>query len=113
MTNPELNPRSALKEYFVSFSLYLGPYQPFLEEQLLQAFQAYRQKNLFEKVTVLVPNFLLVGHLRKVLIEKGQNLFNLEVHTLRHFMEAAAEEKAVTEDFQNLPDVLVPLVLKE
>jgi ATP-dependent helicase/DNAse subunit B len=97
----------------VSFSLYLGPYQPFLEEQLLQSFQAFRQKNPFEKVTVLVPNFLLVGHLRKVLTEKGQNLFNLEVHTLRHYMESIAEEKAVTEDFQNLPDVLVPLVLKE
>ena len=63
------------KEHFVSFSLYLGPYQPFLEEQLLQAFQAYRQKNPFDKVTVLVPNFLLVGHLRRILTEKGLNLF--------------------------------------
>ncbi len=97
----------------MSFSLYLGPYQPFLEEQLLQTFQAYRQKNPFEKVTVLVPNFLLVGHLRKVLTEKGQNLFNLEVHTLRHYMEAAAEEKAVMDNLKTLPDVLVPLVLKE
>jgi ATP-dependent helicase/nuclease subunit B len=97
----------------VSLSLYLGPYQPFLEDQLLKAFQAYRLKNPFEKVTVLVPNFLLVGHLRKVLTEKGQNLFNLEVHTLRHYMEAQAEEASIIEDFQSLPDVLAPLVLKE
>ena len=101
------------KEKFVSISLYLGPYQPFLEEQLFKAFQAYRLKNPFEKVTILVPNFLLVGHLRKVLTEKGQNLFNLEVHTLRHYMEALAEETSIIEDFQNLPDVLTPLVLKE
>ena len=97
----------------MSFSLYLGPYQPFLEEELLKAFQAYRKKNPFEKVTVLVPNFLLVGHLRKTLTEKGQNLFNLEIHTLRHYMEAVAEETFIVEYFQNLPDVLVPLVLKE
>ena len=77
----------------MSFSLYLGPYQPFLEEQLLQSFQAFRQKNPFEKVIVLVPNFLLVGHLRKVLTEKGENLFNLEVHTLRHYMEAGSGRK--------------------
>lgn len=97
----------------MSFSLFLGPYQPFLEEQLFQAYQAYRRQNPFEKITVLVPNYLLVGHLRKVLTSQGENLFNLEVHTLRHYMEGLAEEKAITEDLQTLPDVLVPLVLKE
>ncbi len=97
----------------MSFSLYLGPYQPFLEEQLLAAYQDFRAQDPFTKITVLVPNYLLVGHLRRVLTEKGQDLFNLEVHTLRHYMEDLAEETAIQEDLKTLPDVLVPVILKE
>lgn len=97
----------------MSFSLYLGPYQPFLEERLLAAYQNFRTRDPFTKITVLVPNYLLVGHLRRMLTEKGQDLFNLEVHTLRHYMEDLAEETAIQEDLKTLPDVLAPLVLKE
>lgn len=95
------------------FSLYLGPYQPFLENQLLETFQDYRKKEPFAPVTVLVPNFLLVGHLRRTLAERAENLFNLQVHTLRHYLESFVEESVVREGFQTLPDVLAPWILKE
>lgn len=97
----------------MSISLYLGPYQPFLEEELLQAFRGFRQKGPFAPVTILVPNYLLVGHLRRHLAGKEEKLFNLQIHTLRHYLEGFLEEKMVREGWKNLPDVLVPWVLQE
>src|SRR5271156_3021933 len=97
----------------MSVSLYLGPYQPFLEEELLTSFQEFRKQDPFSPVTVLVPNFLLVGHLRRALAERAENLFNLQIHTLRHYLESFVEEAVVREDLQTLPDVLAPWILKE
>jgi len=97
----------------VAFSLYLGPYQPFLEDELLQAFREFRKKEPFAPVTILVPNYLLVGHLRRFLAEKEEKLFNLQIHTLRHYLEGFLEEKMVREGWKTLPDVLVPWVLQE
>lgn len=97
----------------MSFSLYLGPYQPFLEDELLRSFQAFREKVPFDPVTVLVPNALLAGHLRKVLAERDGRVFNLRVHTLRHYLEDLLEERMVKEDLKSLPDTLTPWVLKE
>jgi RecB family exonuclease len=94
-------------------SLYLGPYQPFLEEELLSSFLTFREADPFSPVTVLVPNFLLVGHLRRALAERDGKLFNLQVHTLRHYLESYVEEAVVREDLKNLPDVLAPWILKE
>ena len=97
----------------MAFSLYLGPYQPFLEDELLAAHRHFRKADPFSPVTVLVPNYLLVGHLRKALVERGENLFNFQIHTLRHYLEDLVEERIVQEGFQTLPDVLAPWILKE
>lgn len=97
----------------MAISLYLGPYQPFLEEELLSSFLEFRKSDPFSPITILVPNFLLVGHLRRVLAEKAEKLFNLQVHTLRHYLEAYVEETMVQEGLKNLPDVLAPWILKE
>lgn len=94
-------------------SLYLGPYQPFLEDELSAAFRDFRQSDPFSPVTVIVPNFLLVGHLRRVLAERTGSLFNLQIHTLRHYLEGFVEEAVVREGLRNLPDVLAPWILKE
>lgn len=94
-------------------SLYLGPYQPFLEDELSAAFRDFRRSDPFSPVTVLVPNFLLVGHLRRTLSERAGNLFNLQIHTLRHYLEGFVEEAVVREGLRNLPDVLAPWILKE
>ncbi len=97
----------------MAISLYLGPYQPFLEDELLASFQEFRKADPFSPVTVIVPNFLLVGHLRRALAEKDGKLFNLQVHTLRHYLESYVEEAVVKEDLKTLPDVLAPWILKE
>ena len=97
----------------MSFSLYFGPYQPFLEEKLLESFGDFRKQDPFSSLTVLVPNFLLVGHLRRALAERAENLFNLRIHTLRHYLESFVEESVVREGLQTLPDVLAPWILKE
>lgn len=97
----------------MTFSLYLGPYQPFLEDELLEAFREFRKQDPFAPVTVLVPNYLLVSHLRRYLAQKEEKLFNLQIHTLRHYLEGFLEEKMVREGWKTLPDVLVPWVLQE
>jgi ATP-dependent helicase/DNAse subunit B len=97
----------------VSFSLYLGPYQPFLEEKLAQAYAAHREKDPLGPLLILVPNVLLVGHLKRVLAEKNESVFNTQVHTLHHYLGDFTQEKILAEGSQVLPEVLTPWVLKE
>jgi ATP-dependent helicase/nuclease subunit B len=97
----------------MGFSLYLGPFQPFLENQLEEAYRRFRAQDSFSPLTVLVPNFLLAGHLQKVLAEKTGGLFNLQIHTLRHYLEQVTEDLVAEQGMKVLPDVLIPWVLKE
>ncbi len=97
----------------MSFSLYLGPYQPFLEEKLAQAYAAHRAQDPLGPLLILVPNVLLVGHLKRVLAEKQESVFNTQVHTLHHYLGDFTQEKILAEGSQVLPEVLTPWVLKE
>ncbi len=97
----------------MSFSLYLGPYQPFLEEKLAQAYAAHREKDPLGPLLILVPNVLLVGHLKRVLAERRETVFNTQVHTLHHYLGDFTQEKILAEGSQILPEVLTPWVLKE
>ena len=97
----------------MGISLYLGPFQPFLEDRLLESYLEFREKDPFSPVTILVPNFILVGHLKKNLAVKAGKLFNLQIHTLRHYLEQITEDLVAEEGLKVLPEVLIPWVLKE
>ena len=101
------------KELSMGFSLYLGPFQPFLENQLLEAYGKFRGQDPFSPLAVLVPNHLLTGHLRKILAEKAGGIFNLRIQTLRHYLDEVTGDLAAEGGGKALPDVLIPWVLKE
>ena len=94
-------------------SLYLGPYQPFLEEELLSSFLTFRKADPFSPVTVLVPNRALVRHLREELARKNGSVFNLRVLTLHQYLLEYTEEKWIREEARLLPESIVPWVLRE
>ncbi|HET9869401.1 MAG TPA: exodeoxyribonuclease V subunit gamma, partial [bacterium] len=96
----------------MSFSLHLGPYQPFLEEELAGALAAFRAAEPFTPLAVLVPNRALVRHLQEVLARRNGVLFNLRVLTLHQFLTEFTEEKWLREGMRLLPESLVPWALK-
>ncbi len=97
----------------MSFSLYLGPYQPFLEEELANAVETFRKTESLSPLVILVPNRALVRHLREALARKNGSVFNLRVLTLHQYLQEITEEKWITEGVKSLPDSLVPWILKE
>ena len=97
----------------MSFSLYLGPYQPFLEAELAKAVEDFRRANPWSPLVVLVPNRSLVRHLLEEVTRKNGSTFNLRVLTLHQYLIELTEEKWITEGFRLLPESLVPWVLRE
>ncbi len=97
----------------MNLSLYLGPYQPFLEEELLTSFRVFRKSDPFSRVTVIVPNRSLVRHLREAIARANESVFNLRVLTLHQYLQEYTEGKWIREGFQTLPDSLVSWILKE
>ena len=97
----------------MSISLLLGPYQPFLEDELLAAYQEFRQADPFNPITVLVPNRVLVRHLREELARRNGSVFNLRVLTFHQYLREYTEEKWIPGGFRPLPQSLVPWILKE
>lgn|GEM_PF-1350454 len=97
----------------MSFSIYTGPYQPFLEDELSTAVEIYRQSDPLSPLTLLVPNRSLVRHLREELARKNGSVFNLKVLTLHQYLQEFTEEKWVLEGFRALPESLVSWILKE
>lgn len=95
------------------FSLYLGPYQPFLEEELFARVRDLRSSDPFSPLVVLVPNRLLVRHLRETLARKHQWVFNIRFLTFHQYLLERMEDKWMVEGFRVLPEALVPWVLKE
>ncbi len=95
------------------FSLYLGPYQPFLEEELYARVRELRSADPFSPLVVLVPNRLLVRHLREELARKQQWVFNIRFLTFHQYLLESMEDKWMTEGFRVLPETLVPWFLKE
>ena len=95
------------------FSLYLGPYQPFLEEELAAAVRAFRQSNELSPLVILVPNRALVRHLGQALARKNGSVVNLRVLTLHQYLLEFTEEKWIKEGFRLLPESIVPWVLRE
>jgi ATP-dependent helicase/DNAse subunit B len=97
----------------VSFSLYLGPYQPFLEAELSAAVQRFRESDPLSSLILLVPNRSLVRHLSEELARKNGSVFNLRVLTLHQYLQECTEEKWIIEGFRSLPESLVSWILKE
>lgn len=94
-------------------SLYLGPYQPFLEGELAAAVQTLRQSGSLSPLIVLVPNRALVRHLREELARKNGSTVNLHVLTLHQYLLEFTEEKWIKEETRLLPESIVPWVLRE
>ena len=94
-------------------SLYMGPYQPFLEAELAASVRAFRESDPFSPLVLLVPNRALVRHLREDLARQNGSTFNLRVLTLHQYLIELTEEKWMTEGFRLLPESLVPWVLRE
>ncbi|HJT24387.1 MAG TPA: exodeoxyribonuclease V subunit gamma, partial [bacterium] len=97
----------------MSFSLYLGSYQPFLEDELAASVQILRQSDPLSPLVVLVPNRALVRHLREMLARKNGSVVNLRVLTLHQYLIELTEEKWITDEARLLPESLVPWVLRE
>ncbi len=97
----------------MAFSLYLGPYQPFLEAELAAAVEGLRQSDPLSPLVVLVPNRSLVRHLREELARKNGSVFNLRVLTLHQYLQEFTEEKWIIDGFRPLPESLVSWILKE
>ena len=81
----------------MSFSLYLGPYQPFLERELAEAVKNFRACDPYAPLVVLVPNRALVRHLGETLTRLNGSLFNLRVLTLHQYLIEFTEEKWLRE----------------
>ncbi len=94
-------------------SLYLGPYQPFLEDELANAVQTLRQSDSLSPLAVLVPNRALVRHLRETLARKNGSVINVRVLTLHQYLVEFTEEEWIKKGFRLLPESLVPWVLRE
>ena len=97
----------------MAISLYLGPYQPFLETELAAAVQALRQSDALSPLIVLVPNRALVRHLREELARRNGSVVNVRVMTLHQYLLEFTEEKWIKEKTRLLPESLVPWVLRE
>lgn len=97
----------------MGFSLYLGPYQPFLEEELASQVRSFRASDPLSPLVILVPNRALVRHLRETLAEKNGSVVNLRVLTLHQYLLEFTEEKWIQEGFRLLPESIVPWVLRE
>jgi len=97
----------------MSFSLYLGPYQPFLEEELAAAVADFRASDDLSPLVVLVPNRALVHHLSQDLARRNGSTFNLRVLTLHQYLIEFTGEKWAREGSRLLPEALVPWVLRE
>src|ERR1700734_1685316 len=94
-------------------SLHLGPYQPFLEEELAEAVKNFRASEPFSPLVVLVPNRALVRYLGETLARRNGSTFNLRVLTLHQYLTEFIEEKWIREGSRLLPESLVPWALKE
>ena len=97
----------------MSFSLYLGPYQPFLEQELAEAVKNFRVSEPFAPLVVLVPNRALVRYLGETLARHNGSTFNLRVLTLHQYLTEFTEEKWTKEGSRLLPESLVSWALKE
>ena len=97
----------------MGFSIYLGPYQPFLEQSLFDEVKELRLKDPLTPLVVLVPNRLLVRHLREVLARAHGQVFNIRFLTFHQYLLEATEGKWIQEGFRMLPESLVPWVLRE
>ncbi len=97
----------------MAISLYLGPYQPFLENELAATVQTLRQSDPLSPLVVLVPNRALVRHLREELARRNGSTVNLRVLTLHQFLLEFTEEKWIREETRLLPESIVPWVLRE
>ncbi len=97
----------------MSFSIYLGPYRPFLERSLFDEVKNLRQKDPLTPLVVLVPNRLLVRHLREALAQDQGKIFNIRFLTFHQYLLEATEGKWIQEGFRMLPESLVSWVLRE
>ena len=97
----------------MGFSIYLGPYQPFLEQSLFNEVKELRQRDPLTPLVVLVPNRLLVRHLREALAREHGQVFNIRFLTFHQYLMEATEGKWIQEGFRMLPESLVPWVLRE
>ncbi len=97
----------------MGFSLYLGPFQPFLEEKLLEEIAAFRSTEPSRPLTVVVPNLMLTRHLSMLAARRPQGLFNARFQTLRHFLQEVTEPSLLAEGARAAPEALTSLLLRQ
>jgi RecB family exonuclease len=97
----------------MGFSLYLGPFQPFLEEKLFEALENFRATSPEAPLTVVVPNLMLARHLGVCAARRERGCFNVRFQTLRHFLRDSAEKAFVKEDLKTVPEALMVFLLQK
>ncbi len=96
----------------MTLSLYRGPFQPFLEEKLVERVGAFRATHPRDGLTVLVPNHLLTRHLRRILTGREGSLFNVGISTLQHHLKESTEELFLSRGSRPVPTGAASLVLE-
>lgn len=96
----------------VGFSLIWGPFHPDLERALLAELKANRAADPLAPLTVLVPNFQLVRHLRRKAAAECGALFNVRFETLALAVDRATGDLQLGWGTKFLPEALKPWVLR-
>ena len=84
-------------------TLFLGPFQPDLEEVLFAWVRAGKGKDFFAPLVVLVGSNLLALYLRRMLAQRGLNHINLRFLTFIDLARTLAAEPLDREGLRPLP----------
>jgi ATP-dependent helicase/nuclease subunit B len=83
--------------------LFLGPYQPALEEAFLNLIKRKKDRDSLAPAVVLVGSNLLGVYLRRLLVLKGLDHFNIRFLTFIDLAKALAAEPLSQQEFHPLP----------
>jgi len=95
--------RNQAKEEKGRLTLFLGPFQPELEDAFLELVRTKKEKDRFVPLVVLVGSNLLGLYLRRQLVQRGLNHINLRFLTFIDLARALAAEPLDREGFRPLP----------
>lgn len=96
----------------MGFFLTWGPFHPDLERAFLSEMKANRAADPLAPLTVLVPNFQLVRHLRRESARACGAIFNVRFETLHDLLERTAGGVLLERGTRGLPDPLKSWVLR-
>jgi ATP-dependent helicase/DNAse subunit B len=95
--------RNQAQEEKGKLTLFLGPFQPELEDAFLERVRTKKEKDRFAPLVVLVGSNLLGLYLRRQLVQRGLNHINLSFLTFIDLARALAAEPLDRDGLRPLP----------